>query len=205
MKIKQLKVGPLKTLCYLLYDDTKQAILIDPGGDAEKILSTIRNLDLNVQHIIATHAHFDHISAVPKLKKEIDSDFLLHERGKQMFSHAEAMSHSYGSSEWKPPTPDDFLVDEDVLQVSDDLIFSILHTPGHSPGSTSLLWKEAAPYHLFSGDLVFPARPGRTDFTGGDPNAMQESVEKIAKLPPDTVVHPGHDWKFTIQKVREFV
>lgn len=205
MEIEQLKLKPLKTNCYLLFDSSDKAIVVDPGGEEETILSKISQLDLEVQYIVGTHAHFDHIGAVPELKKEVNAPFLLHKKGTQMLSHASTSARSYGFSQWEPPTPDELLEEGDEVRASGQLLFKVLHTPGHTPDSISLLWQEETPARLFSGDLVFPARPGRTDFRGGDAKAMKKSLRKVAKLPKETVVHPGHDWAITIEKVREFV
>lgn len=205
MDIKKLEIGPLGTNCYLLWDTHQNGIVIDPGGEAEKVLSEISQLDLRIQYIVATHVHFDHIGAVPELTTQLNGKFVLHKQEKQIFSYAERMANSYGFPDWTVPTPDQYIEEGDQLQASDHLTFHVFHTPGHTPGSISLYWQEEDPGRLFSGDLVFPARPGRTDFLGGDADTMEQSLKKIAELPEETMVHPGHDWAITIKKVKEFI
>lgn len=204
MSIRKLTVGLLSTNSYLLFDDAeKQAIVIDPGGDGEKILSKISKLGLHVRYIVASHGHFDHILAVDSIKKQENGNFLLHKDDVKLLTRAQKMARYYGHREWTPPKPDGYIKDGEVLKVSGTLNLQVLHTPGHSPGSINLLWNDEEKSQLFSGDLIFSGGVGRTDLQGGNVSAMRRSLRKIFKLPDKTIIHPGHGPDLSLQEAKE--
>ncbi len=184
MKIEKVVVGPLQTNCYLLWDKS-QTTIIDPGAEPEKIFSMIAS---PVKKIICTHAHPDHVGAVWALKHEFpQAKFLLHRADLPLLKIAS--QEAQRALDWQisePPLPDEFLK-EGKLSIL-HFQFSILHTPGHSPGSICLLGKD----HLFTGDVLFARGYGRTDFPLGDKQEMKKSLKKLAQLPKDLIIYPGH-------------
>jgi hydroxyacylglutathione hydrolase len=174
MIIKMLKVGGLRTNCYIVADKPGgEALVIDPGDEAKVILPELHGL--TVKLIVLTHGHYDHVGAVAALKKE---------------TGAEAAGH-FGDR-WMFQT-DRELKDSEMITIG-QLTFQVIHTPGHSAGGLCLY----TPGHLFSGDTLFYRTYGRTDLKGGSEQAMVDSLSCLAKLPPETVVHPGHGRETTI-------
>jgi len=181
-------VGPLQTNCYLLWDKS-QTIIIDPGAEPEKIFSLIAS---PVKKIICTHAHPDHVGAVWAMKHEFpQAKFMLHQADlpilKSAVEGAQSVLH------WKisePPLPDEFLKGGQKISLPTSLssLLSVIHTPGHSPGSICLLGKNC----LFTGDTLFAQGIGRTDYPLGDEQEMIQSLKKLAKLPKNLTIYPGH-------------
>lgn len=205
MRITSLKVGPLATNSYILWERQENTILIDPGGGVEKISSFLSKNNLKLTYIIATHGHFDHVLAVNEIKKHFKGKFLIHKKEKRILSRAEELARNYGKTDWEPPKSDAFLKEGDTIQVSEKLKLKVFHTPGHSPGGISLLLQGITPNHLFSGDLVFLGGKGRTDFIGGNPQSLEESIRKILKFPEETVIHSGHRSKLTIGETKNYL
>lgn len=191
MKIEKVVVGPLQTNCYLLWDKT-QTTIIDPGAEPEKIFSLIAS---PVSLIIATHGHPDHIGALWAIKHEFPkAKFLIHKAELPILR--EAARGAQAVLNWKipePPLPDKFLKKGkfSIIPASPagrNHSFSILHTPGHSPGSVCLLGKNC----LFTGDTLFAQGYGRTDFPLGNEQEMIQSLKKLAQLPKNLTLYPGH-------------
>jgi glyoxylase-like metal-dependent hydrolase (beta-lactamase superfamily II) len=186
MKIETVVVGPLQTNCYLLWDKT-QTVIIDPGAEPEKIFSLIAS---PVKKIIATHAHPDHVGAVWAMKHEFpQAKFLLHQADLPILK--DAVEGAQSVLNWQipePPLPDEFLKEGQRILISNSQ-FSVLHTPGHSPGSVCLLGKDC----LFSGDVLFAHGYGRTDFPLGDKQEMKQSLKRLAQLPKELIIYPGHE------------
>jgi hydroxyacylglutathione hydrolase len=198
MILKQLVVGPFASNCFIVgSESTKRGMIIDPGADAGTILQTVDQLGLSIIWIVVTHIHPDHIGALKTVKERTGAKFALHEAeggggGFGGFSHAaaSAMMGFIG----RLPKPDKLLEDGDVIDI-DDLHFTVLHTPGHSPGGISL----AGHGRVFSGDTLFNYGIGRTDFPGCSYDQLMESIHnKLMILPDDTVVYPGHGPETTI-------
>jgi hydroxyacylglutathione hydrolase len=176
MTIEQLIVGSLETNCYILKSD-KKAIIIDPGAEPKKILKVVSGFE--VQLILVTHRHYDHIEALKEVKKQTKAKAAIH------------------PLDW---TKDFDLKLEDGQQIEfgDDKI-TVLHTPGHTPGGCCFLIGE----YLFSGDTLFPNGPGATSFSGGSEQAIYKSIrEKLLVLPDETKVYPGHGLSTTIGNER---
>jgi hydroxyacylglutathione hydrolase len=195
--LKTLVVGPFASNCYVVgSDSTKHGLIIDPGAEAKLILKTVNDLDLKIALILVTHAHIDHIGALAAVRENTGAKFAIHEAEATaslgMFSRM--MSSMTGGSFNKPPKPDRLLKDGDTIDV-DDLRFTVLHTPGHSPGGISLYGHGI----LFSGDTLFNHGIGRTDFPGCSYEQIMDSIQnKLMKLPDETVVYPGHGPATTI-------
>ena len=192
--IKRTVVGGLETNCYIFADmDAKEACLIDPGGDGEGLIKS--ELDKNGLHlkcIINTHGHGDHISSNRKFKAPIcihrlDADFL---------QSAELnLSAAYGLTIKSPPA-NRLLEEGDIIKIG-GLRLKVIHTPGHTPGSISLLNNDI----LFTGDTLFMGGVGRTDFVYGSEEQLIYSIKnKLLTLDDDIVIYPGHGESSTIGK-----
>jgi hydroxyacylglutathione hydrolase len=197
MILKTLVVGPFGSNCYIVGSETgKHGLVIDPGAETKLILRTVNELGLTISLILVTHAHIDHIGALAPVKEATGAKFAIHEAeakaGLGMFSRM--LSSMTGGSFNQPPKPDRLLKDGDTIDI-DDLSFTVLHTPGHSPGGISLYGHGI----LFSGDTLFNYGIGRTDFPGCSYEQIMDSIKnKLIKLPDETVVYPGHGPATTI-------
>lgn len=184
MKIHQFKAGPIRTNCYVVEDEaSKQALVIDCGGEPEKVLALLAQDRLKLTLIVATHGHWDHLEGVRLLKEKTGARFLMHR------------ADLFGLKTTDAPQPDGFLTDADRLEVG-SLKFEVIHTPGHSPGGSSL-YNEREKV-LFSGDTLFLGTYGRVDLPYSDEAAMAGSLKRLLKLPPETIVYPGHGNPTTI-------
>ena len=203
MILRMLEVGPFASNCYIVGSEaTKEGMIIDPGAEADTILENVRELGLNIKLIVATHSHIDHVTALAKVKEATGAEFAMHEAetdGKLMHGIARLLGPLIGGSMDPLPKPDRLLTDGEVLEVG-DLRFTVIHTPGHSPGGISLYGHGA----VFSGDTLFNFGIGRTDFPGCSHATLMDSIRnKLMVLPDDTVVFPGHGPKTTIANERK--
>lgn len=185
--------------CFLVADKvTKKAIIIDPGGDAPVIVRRVTDLGLDVVAIIATHGHFDHVEGLAGVKSKIAAPIMVHPDDIPLIKGMRSQGALFGIAVSEAPPPDRLLKDGDEIPFGNHTA-KIIHTPGHSPGSVSVLVGN----HVFVGDLLFAGSIGRTDLMGGDYDTLINSVTaRIFTLPAETVVHPGHgpDTKVGIEK-----
>jgi glyoxylase-like metal-dependent hydrolase (beta-lactamase superfamily II) len=192
--LRKLVVGPLASNCYIVgSESTKEGIIIDPADEADKILKSVKELGLEIKLILLTHGHPDHIGALKEIKEATGAELAAHlddaESLKQPFS-----GFLFGLSYSAPPPPDRLLKGEDSIDIG-DLHFSVIHTPGHTPGGICLLGHGV----VFSGDTLFNYGIGRYDLPGGDYSQLMDSLQtKLMVLPDDTVVYPGHGPDTTI-------
>ncbi len=195
--IEQLVVGPLQTNCYIVGDeDTQEAIVIDPGGDADAILEAVQNLKLDVQWVVNTHGHVDHVMANGEIMEATGAPLAIHPDDASMLSNP-LRGFAIFLGKLRPSPAATVLLEEGEQVQVGSIILEVLHTPGHSPGSISL-WC-ATEGVLFSGDVLFNMGIGRTDFPGGSSRVLLLSIrEKLFTLPDDTVVYPGHGPRTTI-------
>jgi len=204
LKIKQIVVGQLQANCYLVYDEkTLDTIIVDPGDDADLITRVVADLELNPQSIIATHGHFDHVLAVTELKLAYNIPFLMHAKDQFLLERMESSAKYYTKAPTVPsPLVDKFLVEGESVFVG-KLALEVIETPGHTPGSICLYSKEES--FILVGDLVFQkGGVGRTDFAYSNQGDLVESVEKILKLPGNTIICSGHGDATTISAIREY-
>lgn len=191
MVLHPFYIEKYSTNCYLLQnEETNEMIVIDPGANGEKIFAKCEELGGKVVAILLTHAHFDHITGVDKLRELT--------RAKVYANVAEKVSFRDSSVHmWtREVTPDEFITDGQELCLG-GMEFRAISTPGHTPGCMCFYFEKEG--MLFSGDTLFHASVGRTDLPGGDTMALVESVrEKLFVLPEETKVLPGHMGATTI-------
>jgi hydroxyacylglutathione hydrolase len=199
MKVETIKVGHLQTNCYVVYDETGQAAVIDPGADADRILAFIEENSLNVKYIFLTHGHFDHILAVPEIKEATGAEIVITEGDAHSLSKADKSLASLVNARQEYVEPDILAQDGSSYEVG-NMKFTYMHTPGHTVGSSVIISGNA----IFSGDTLFADDCGRCDLPGGDYSEMLRSLRKIASLDGDYDVYPGHDESTTLSRERSF-
>ena len=194
MILKRVKVNtPLghPTNCYIVFDeDTKETMVIDPGGEPEKIIEMLNVLGGKLKYIYLTHCHGDHIAGVEKLKQECGGKILIHRSDAEGLENEDISLTAYiGLSNIELET-DSRVDDEDLIHVG-KIKFKVMHTPGHTQGGTCLYCEEEK--LIFSGDTIFKGTWGRTDLpTGSLINIMNSITKKILLLPDETIIYPGH-------------
>lgn len=191
MIIKQLQLGTDKVFCYILAcEKSGQAIVIDPCGDEDIILKFIKEFQLKTKFIVNTHCHPDHTCGNKILKDATQALIVMHAADENLLQDQGAKEYFKRQGFPNPPPADRLVKDGDQLDFG-DYILRIIHTPGHSPGSICLY----VDGNLFTGDSLFVGAAGRVDVPGGDFNTLLESLgSKIAVLPDETVIWPGHDY-----------
>ncbi len=194
MIVRNLSVGPLESNCFVIGDEkSMKAIVVDPGDEPDRIMDVIKSEGLFVDYIYCTHAHFDHVGAVPEIKKETGARVAVHRDEIEIYRGAADMAAFWGYKIEPLPEPDLLVEDDDEIKVG-DLTFRVLHTPGHSPGGICLFGEGI----VITGDTLFAGSVGRTDFHGGDMNKLRRSFERLMSLPPETRVLAGHGPDSTI-------
>lgn len=182
-------VGPLGCNCTIIaHTQKKEAILVDPGGDADKILDRLSQLDLKLKKVIHTHAHLDHFLASGEIKKKTGAPLSLHKDDYPLWQHLEAQCNMFGIPYSPVPDPDSWLSDDEDLGFFAGVC---MHTPGHSPGSMSFWFGEAD--LVIAGDTLFKGSIGRTDLWGGDSGLIKKSIQsRLYTLDESTTVITGH-------------
>jgi hydroxyacylglutathione hydrolase len=187
----QLETGPIQTNCYIVGDsDTKEAVVVDPGGHVGAILSALERNKLTCKTIVNTHSHFDHVGGNHELKKKAGAELLIHAAEAPMLKQLASQAGIFGIRLENSPGADRLIDEGDVVRAG-KIELEVFHTPGHSPGSLSLVIKGEK--KILVGDLVFQGSVGRTDLPGGSMETLVRMVhEKIFVHPDDTKLYPGH-------------
>jgi len=201
MLLEQFVVGMLQTNCYLLGDqETKLAIVIDPGGDANRIIQRIEELDLKLTAILNTHGHFDHVLDAWTLKNRLGGEIYMNPKDEPLLQDPMVgLGAFFGSSSQRAAGSIDLTLKEGDLLTFGSINLEVFETPGHTAGHVSLYSSEAG--IIFVGDTLFAGSIGRTDFPGGSFDALIQSVrEKIFPLPGETIVYTGHGPETTVER-----
>ena len=194
MKVSTFTVGEFQENCYLVEDDESGvAAIIDPGGEPTRLAWAVEKSGAALEAIWITHAHLDHIGAVAGIRQKWPVPVHLHPADAPLYRVADRQAQIYGLPFEEPPPPDAELADGDTLRLG-ALSFQVMHAPGHSPGHVVLHGHGVA----FVGDCLFAGSVGRTDLPASNGADLADSLEKIAALPGDTVVYPGHGPATTI-------
>ena len=195
-----LTVGLFQENCYLLGDeDTREAILFDPGDEADRLLAALKQHKLSLTRIINTHAHIDHIMAVGKIQQETGADFYLHKDEIFLLEKLQQTAAEYSFGPIEPPRVTHHPQPGDKFRLG-TMSFTAVHMPGHSPGSLGYIF----PDMLIGGDVLFAGSIGRTDLPGSNHETLMETL-KIKILPLDDAlrVYPGHGPQTTIRQERQ--
>ena len=187
--IRTFPVGPLQCNCSIIGDRLSgRALVVDPGGDADKIMALLNQLQLSVVAIIHTHAHLDHILAAGEIKKATGAPIYLHKGDRFLWDMVEQQCAMFGVPEVTLPAPDHTIDDDQALDCCGGIA---IHTPGHTPGSVSFWFDEYKT--LIAGDTLFQGSIGRTDLPGGNFDEIKKSIsQRIYSLDEDAVVITGH-------------
>ncbi len=194
MKVKVMQVGPIGTNCYILEDEQAHvAAVIDPGDEAERILSVLGEEDVTVAYILLTHGHYDHTTAVPQLHEAYPQA--------KIYIH-QADANGAGSRLFPLAGQVEGLLtyDEGDTLPLGSLTIEVLHTPGHSKGSVTLKVGDV----LFTGDTLFAGSCGRTDLSGGNYEEILSSLKRLGELKGNFHVLPGHEATSTLDQERRF-
>lgn len=196
MIVRTLEVGMLRANCYLVVSEaSREAAVIDPGGDPSVILGTLEELGATARAILLTHFHFDHIMAAPEIVRATGAPLAIHEAEADLLARPPALFR-FARPDVPRLTADRLLHDGDTVVVG-DVSLEVLHTPGHSPGGVSYYVKDEGV--VFCGDALFAEGVGRTDFPGSSAELLARSIrERLFGLPDETVVYPGHGPSTTI-------
>jgi glyoxylase-like metal-dependent hydrolase (beta-lactamase superfamily II) len=199
--IKDLVVGPLMANCFIFgCKKTGEAVVIDPGGDADRILLSLADSQLKVKYIINTHGHFDHVCGNGKMKDATGADILIHPLDAPMLGMLSSNAAIFGISVENSP-PCDRTIEEGETIFFGNISLKVIHTPGHTPGGISLYTDGI----VFVGDTLFAGSIGRTDFPGGDFGTLISSIKtKLFNMEDDMRVLSGHGPETSIGREKRF-
>ncbi|HEY9871387.1 MAG TPA: MBL fold metallo-hydrolase [Candidatus Obscuribacterales bacterium] len=198
MLVESFPVGPLKCNCSIIAcPDTREAAVIDPGGDAQVIVEALERHGLKCKYLLHTHAHFDHVLGARAVKEATGADICLHEGDRWLYDNLAKQGSLFGFQTTDPLPVDRYLCDEELVEIG-TLKTRVIHTPGHTPGSLCF-WLPEKESVLFAGDTLFRRSIGRTDLWGGSFEQIIDSIaERLFKLDDSTLVIPGHGTETTI-------
>ena len=191
MLVKQLTVGMMGVCCYIAScEKTSKAVVIDPGGDEDRILDYCKQKQLQVEYIINTHGHLDHVCGNGPIQAATGAPIVMHADDIAYFSDPAVKKYFSGLGLPESPPAAISVKDGDVIAFGEEKL-QVIHTPGHTPGGICLY----SPPHCFTGDTVFAGAVGRTDFPGGSMRQMLDAIKtRLLTLPEDTIVWPGHGY-----------
>jgi len=193
--IERITNGKWRQNCYLVYNEHRDAVIVDAGGEADRIIQRVESNKLSVYAILTTHAHHDHIGAVNAIQVALPAPFYLHTRDVGVLQHANLFRKLFDGD---PPIPlpqvNLYFDQVETPIVLGSLSVDVLFTPGHTPGGVCFLVGD----HLFTGDTLLKGEIGRVDVMGGDRATLCRSLSDLAQLPSGVEIYPGHGDKSTV-------
>jgi len=196
--VQTITVGAFQENSYLVVDESsRRAVIVDPGGEGQRLVGEIERSKATLDAIWITHAHVDHVGAIASVKERWNVPVYLHPNDRRLFEAAGRQAEVYGVPFEEPPAPDREFADGQRLSVG-SVEMSVMHAPGHSPGHVVIHGNGIA----LVGDCLFAGSIGRTDLPMSNPQQLADSLKKIAALAPETVVYPGHGPETTIGEER---
>jgi len=200
IKTKQLVFNELGVNSFILHDETRKCLIVDPGcnntSQEQQLKRAIHDDGLQPEYIVLTHGHFDHVAGLAWAKAEFGCPVIMHREDLLLLQRAVDQAGLFGFSAGSPPEPDRFIEEGEVIAFGNSRV-SVIHVPGHSPGSICLY--AAGDNLLICGDVLFNGSIGRTDLFKGDHDLLISGIrKKLLNLPRETVVWPGHGPKTTI-------
>ncbi|ASB88378.1 MBL fold metallo-hydrolase [Bacillus sonorensis] len=191
MKWRRMPLGPIQTNAYILSNDDGTCLIFDPGSEAGKLNAYIKEKGLTPLAVLLTHAHFDHIGAVDKVRKEWNIPVYVHENEAEWLTDPSLNGSALLTGQQITAEKADRLIDEENELKIGSFKLQVLFTPGHSPGSVSYYVQEEN--MIISGDVLFKGSVGRTDLPGGNHDVLMDSIhKKLLSLPEETLVLSGH-------------
>ncbi len=199
MIVKKFVVGDMGNNNYLLINGN-DAALIDCTGDIPELLSFVKENNAELKYILLTHAHFDHIGGIKKLKEKTGAKVYLHTEDKEILDMTNEFMNMVGLPEIDVPEVDVYINDGDKIQLGDSVL-DVIHLPGHTPGGVGYLVDNM----IFSGDTIFLNSVGRTDLPGGDFNILKESIKnKLFNLDGSTIIYTGHGAETSVDYEKKY-
>ncbi|MGZ3745068.1 MAG: MBL fold metallo-hydrolase [Pseudobdellovibrionaceae bacterium] len=198
LQVHRIENGKWKENTYIIHNSSSFGVIIDPGENFDEITKYIQQSKLQIQAILNTHGHFDHIATVSELKKLYKTHFYLHSDDFKLLRTANFYRHLFeGNRNIQIPEVDYDLKSKNTVQV-DDMIFEVIPCPGHTEGGVSFKIGD----RLFLGDNIIGHKIGRTDLPGGNRAKLEDTIRRLCSLPPNTEVYPGHG---PMTKMREIL
>ncbi len=198
MPIQTFSIGPLETNCYLVHTHSS-ALVIDPGGDPHEVIDTLHKNNLKLLGIYLTHLHFDHLYGVADLQKATTAPVFSPPDDAFLLESEAGKGGVWGFPRVPTFTASPLCVGKHTV---DDINFTVMHTPGHTPGSMSLYFPDLTA--VFTGDVLFYRAVGRSDLPGGNQDTLMASIQReLFPLPPNTIVYPGHGPASTIGEEKQ--
>jgi len=200
MILHTIPAGMNRTNCYIIgCEQPPRGAVIDPGGEGRRIVREIERSGLDIEYVLITHAHFDHIGGIADVLEATGAQLAIHPNERR-FLEAGGGASMWGLSVTPSPPPDIELSKGQIIEVG-TLTLKVLFTPGHSPGGVTFY--EPHEGVAFVGDVLFSRGVGRADLPGADREALMQSIKEVLfALPGDTVIYPGHGPKTTIDRER---
>ncbi len=200
IQIQTFTFNPFEENTYLVYDDSGEGVVIDPGcyekSEKDALVQFIRDKKIQLKYLLNTHCHIDHVLGNNFVKETYHVPFLIHKNDEPLLRSVKAYAPSYGFNLYQEALPDNFLSEGDTVSFGKTRL-DVLFLPGHAPGHIGFYHQES--FSLFSGDVLFEQSIGRTDLPGGDLNTLIKSIQqKIFALPDHVNIYPGHGAPTTV-------
>lgn len=199
MKMTVLTLGVCDANCYLIKTEKDRGIVIDPGGEPERILTACEAMGMKPALLLCTHGHFDHVTALTPLKQATGAEICIHQADEELLKDPSLLGRMIPAMmPGYKPAPADRLLQDGQLVTLDEVTLRVFHTPGHSAGSCCFLSEDM----IFTGDTLFAGSIGRTDLYGGSMGVLRQSLSLLRGLPGDLKVLPGHGEATTLSYER---